>query len=210
MSPGHTFERVYDTLKRQIMIGQHRPGERLDPARLAFELNASTTPVRDALHRLLGERLVTTWPGEGFRAPVHSEPELRDLYGWNLDLVEAVLRSRRRTPVQIRNCDTPALAVSAAADPAGRAADLFRGISLLSSNLEHHLALQNASERLHFIRLMEANAFDALDDELTAIEAALPAGELDLLKKLLLAYHRRRLANVPMLIATMRLNPRAT
>ena len=55
MSPGLTTERVYKVLKIQIMHGQRMPGERLDPARLASELNSSATPVRDALHRVLAQ-----------------------------------------------------------------------------------------------------------------------------------------------------------
>ena len=64
MSPGQTTDRIYHLLKAQIMRGLKRPGERLDPVWLAADLSASATPVRDALHQLLGERMVEAWPSQ--------------------------------------------------------------------------------------------------------------------------------------------------
>src|SRR3546814_4258715 len=58
MSPGATMERVYIELKARAMRGEFAPGERLDPAVLARNLEVSATPVRDALHRLSGERII--------------------------------------------------------------------------------------------------------------------------------------------------------
>ena len=69
MSPGLTTERVYAVLKVQIMEGERAPGERLDPARLASELNPSARPVPDALNPLLGERRTRlALPGDGLLA----------------------------------------------------------------------------------------------------------------------------------------------
>ena len=48
------MERVYIELKARAMRGEFAPGERLDPAVLARNLEVSATPVRDALHRLSG------------------------------------------------------------------------------------------------------------------------------------------------------------
>ena len=79
MSPGATMERVYRVLKAQVMHGEFAPGERLDPSVLARDLGASPTPVRDALHRLSGERLVDSWHQEGLRQPIVGEGDLRDL-----------------------------------------------------------------------------------------------------------------------------------
>jgi len=58
MTPPGTFDRVYAAIRKRLRDGLYRPGERLEPALLSDELNASVTPVRDALHRLTGERLV--------------------------------------------------------------------------------------------------------------------------------------------------------
>ena len=44
--PG-TFERVYAAIKQQLRSGMCRPGDRLEPSLLSYDLNASVTPVRD-------------------------------------------------------------------------------------------------------------------------------------------------------------------
>jgi len=58
MIPGATFERVHAGLRARLHAGRFVLGEPLEPQHLADELNASITPVRDALQRLVGERLV--------------------------------------------------------------------------------------------------------------------------------------------------------
>lgn len=51
-------DQVYDILKGQILKGVLVPGEEISADQLARKLNTSKTPVREALHRLKGERLV--------------------------------------------------------------------------------------------------------------------------------------------------------
>src|SRR5438132_2867759 len=92
--PG-TFERVYAAIKQQLRCGCYRPGHRLEPAVLSEQLNASVTPVRDALHRLTGERLVEAPRHEGFRVPMLTETMLRHLYAWHRDLVTLAMLNRR-------------------------------------------------------------------------------------------------------------------
>ena len=66
MSPGATMELVYAELKAKVMRGDFAPGERHEPAQLARIIGVSPTPVRDALYRLSGERLLEAWRHEGF------------------------------------------------------------------------------------------------------------------------------------------------
>src|SRR5690242_2313518 len=101
MAPPGTFDRVYAALKQRLRKGVYRPGTRLEPAALSDELNASVTPVRDALHRLTGERLVEAPRHEGFRAPMMTETLLRQLYAWHLDLLLlAVMKHRALAPAE--------------------------------------------------------------------------------------------------------------
>ena len=95
MSRPGTFERVYAAIKRQLREGVFRPGDRLEPAVLSEQLNASVTPVRDALHRPTGERLVEAPRHEGFRVPMLTETMLRHLYAWHRDLLLLALARRR-------------------------------------------------------------------------------------------------------------------
>lgn len=191
------MERIYDTLKQRLLSGAHRPGERLDPARLAAELNASPTPVRDALNRLVGERLVETWPQEGFHAPIPTEAGLRDLYRWNLDLIGLVLRA----------ISEPRMALSemTAAEPAHTlvSARLFLRVASGSSNSEHQHAVAHANDRLHFARLAETHVLDGTEAELVEMEAAMQTDGPTALRKLFAIYHRRRLKFVPDIVAAM-------
>src|SRR3546814_14367383 len=62
-------------------------GFRLDTARLAGELGVSTSPVRDSLNHLAGERMVDFEMGAGFYVPRTDERRLRDLLDLNLRLL---------------------------------------------------------------------------------------------------------------------------
>ena len=92
MNSGAVAERVYGAVKRRIMSGVIRHGERIDMATLAQELDSSATPVRDALHLLVGERLIETRAGDGFQVPQLDAPALNDLYQWNMDVLLQLLR----------------------------------------------------------------------------------------------------------------------
>ena len=98
MSPGATMERVYRELKARAMQGEFAPGERLDPSVLARELGASATPVRDALHRLSGERIIDSWHQEGFRQPILAEADLHDLHAWAAALLTLALAPQLPDP----------------------------------------------------------------------------------------------------------------
>src|SRR3546814_16408467 len=82
MNAGSTMERVYLDLKARIVGGAYQPGTRLDPFHLAKRLAASQTPVREALNRLSGERIVDSWHQEGFRQPIFAVSVICDLYLW--------------------------------------------------------------------------------------------------------------------------------
>lgn len=195
MSPGATFERVYHALKDQVLSGAFPPGTQLEPAALSVDLVASITPVRDALHRLVGERLVHTPRGDGFRMPIYTEAALRDLYGWNLRLLQLALGPRRAAAREL-------LQISGHAGPKdliGATARLFEDITRLSGSGEHLAAVSAMNYRLEAVRRKEA-VLGATDTELDEIKAALASGDHSLLRHLVGAYHRRRISGVPLLL----------
>lgn len=74
-------EQVSQGLRELIIYGQYKPGERLNIDRLAREMGVSTTPVREALARLVSERLVTFQPNRGYRVtPLPDTGWLADLF----------------------------------------------------------------------------------------------------------------------------------
>lgn len=196
MSPGPTFDRVYLALKEQLTSGRFAPGDHLEPAALGEELNASITPVRDALHRLVGERIAEAPRNDGFRVPAPLEGELRGIYGWNCQLLELAIRAGRRQRA-------PEIDATAQAPPAD-AADLFRRISRLAGNAEHEAALDNLNDRLAALREAERRVLSDTGDELARLAEKLEAADLAGLRSGVLAYHRRRQRSVPEILAAAR------
>lgn len=198
MNSGITSERVYAALKQQLLSGAVRPGAKLDPARIASDLMSSVTPVRDALHRLIGEQLVESQTGEGFRLPHITEPQLADLYAWNGDILALVLR----TGIP----DVPTLPQRQAEEGSAIAyetAALFAHIASGSRNDQHRSAVEATGDRLQLARRFEIRLFDDLRVELDGVRDAAEAGDTVELRKLLARYHRRRQRATAMLVRSI-------
>jgi GntR family transcriptional regulator, rspAB operon transcriptional repressor len=71
--------RIYTELRRSIILGRRQPGERLDIAHIANWYHISVTPVRDALHMLNQEGLVTIKPRSGYYVTRITLKELNDM-----------------------------------------------------------------------------------------------------------------------------------
>lgn len=199
MSPAPTFDRVYRALKEGLMAGEFAPGEHLEPVALGDMLHASATPVRDALQRLVGERLVDAPLHEGFRAPAPTEAGLRDLFEWSGKLVDLALR---RAPVPSSGLarTTP---VHAATGPE-TAAELFLEIVKATQSEEHAMALAGVSDRLAAIRTVEPLLFEDLEEELAELRLVMASGNGGELRRTVAAYHRRRQRTAPDLLAALR------
>lgn len=195
MSPRATFERVYFALKQQLGSGRFPPGAHLEPAALSEELSASVTPVRDALHRLLGERLVIAPPGDGFRVPLLTEAGLRDMYHWSGQVLALALRTAQR--------DETAAGSAVEGDRLQRTEALFRSISAGSGSGELHAVMASLNDRLRWVRVAEGRALRGLDDELATLETAYRSGNLAELRKQLARYHRRRDRLTPEIVGTL-------
>lgn len=199
MSPGATMMRVYETLKARIIHGVFPPGVRLDPSRLAQALNASQTPVREALHRLAGERLVESWDQDGFRQPEPGEPALRDLYNWSRDVSLAVVRA-----ASAANMPGDKGMVEPASDYAGRLSLCLRRLARRSPNREHWAAVASIDDRLMLARPVEYLLLPDAMAEIDSIEAATDASAWSALRRDLERFHIRRLRAVPGVAAALR------
>ena len=180
MNSGATSERVYAELKRRLLAGEHRPGERLEAAQLGELLISSITPVRDALNTLVGEGLVETRTGDGYRVPPVDAPGLEDLYRWNAEVLTLAARAARPT----------ALARPDPGDPAERTARLFATLARTSPNIEHRRAVATLNDRLHTARHAEALLFEDIDAELDQLAEcrAVPP-----LARAIMRFHTRRI-----------------
>lgn len=199
MSPPGTFERVYAVIRDQLRKGVFRPGERLEPASFCEGLNASVTPIRDALHRLTGERLVETPRNEGFRVPLLTETMLRHLYAWHLDLLLLATAKRRLREVGVQG--TEDMDGSAEASQLDRQNAIFLELAASTGNPEHVIVLRALIERMEPYQRLESELLDAVDAETENIVSAIRSGDRRSLRKSLVAYHRRRARVVPEILA---------
>lgn len=199
MTPPGTFERVYAAIRQRLREGLYRPGERLEPALLSDELNASVTPVRDALHRLTGERLVEAPRHEGFRAPMMTETLLRHLYAWHRDLLLLAIMKHQSAAVE----DEIEANATDHAPVHERQNRIFLELVRSAGNPEHSAALEALTDRLQAVRRLERLFLDETEKETGDIVAALRAQDRKALRSSLIRYHRRRLRVVPQLLAQL-------
>lgn len=200
MSPPGTFERVYAAIKEQLRKGVFKPGERLEPAALGDQLNASVTPVRDALHRLTGERLVETPRHDGFRMPLLTETMLRHLYAWHLDLLLLAFMKRRAITIA-EQAGAPRPDDQSAVHE--RQNDIFLALARSTGNPEHLAALEALTQRLEPVQRLEEAFLDETEAETAAIVQAVQAHDRGALRRVLVRYHRRREKIVPELLERM-------
>ena len=199
MNAGSTMERVYLDLKAQIIAGTYPPGSRLDPFHLAKPLAASATPVREALHRLAGERIIDSWHQEGFRQPIFAEADLCDLYHWAAALIDLSLHAKNLPAVLAEG----ALGVSKD-DYAGRIARLFRAIALLGENREFRHAIANLVERCQLIRAAELRVDPHAAYVVELMEADFLHARWTELRRKNRHFHRRRVALAHRVVAELR------
>lgn len=100
-------EAVFMSLRKAILTGKLKPGERLTEVKLGKLLGTSRTPIREAIRKLELEGLVTIVPGSGARVSGMTEGDLREVMEVRsaLEQLSAGLASERITEeekVQLR------------------------------------------------------------------------------------------------------------
>lgn len=199
-----TAERIYGVLRRHIIDGVYLPGTALNLNRLAENFGSSVSPLRDAVHRLVGEHLLQLQPGGGFQLPLMTGDDLLQLYRWHEWLVRMALRKGRMTAaaVEISHVD---LGDRSAARIAAAVKLLFDAIGSNSSNADHIRALGNAAARLHAVRLIEPQVMRRTDEEAESLRTLAANGAILALRTAISEYHRRRIrrsARLAALLAT--------
>ena len=98
---------AYHRLKMQFMLGEMQPGRRLTYREVADELGISVTPAREALFKLVAERIFDFGPTGIIVVPALSENACRQLWDIRL-LLEAhcaELAAQHATPSLIRELE---------------------------------------------------------------------------------------------------------
>ncbi len=74
-------EEVYESLKRSILYGKLKGGQRLIEEQLADQVGISRTPVREAFHKLERDELVTRLPKGGFAVREFTKEDVEEIFG---------------------------------------------------------------------------------------------------------------------------------
>ncbi len=127
-------DNIYDALRGAILTCDLLPGQELREQDLAARYEVSRSPVREALLRLEGERLVTVLPRQGYVVNPVSLADAQDLFGLRLVLEPA--------------CAAAAAAVASDADL--RALDRFRALdgnddAFVAQNHDFHTSVARLS-----------------------------------------------------------------
>jgi DNA-binding FadR family transcriptional regulator len=195
-----TGERVYAAVKRELLSGALAPGERVDAAWMAERHAASITPVRAALHRLVGEGLVVTEAGEGFHTPRVSEASLRDLYTWNSRCLQLAsqLAAAPSNPVMPHVTTDPG-----DFDVITETETLFAAVAARSGNEQCQATIAAMNDKLHVARTQETGLFADVREEWSNLAATLSEGQSGPINTALAAYHRRRIRAASELVRLM-------
>jgi DNA-binding GntR family transcriptional regulator len=94
---------ITDNIRRRIIEGELKPGDRLQEEQIAEQQDVSTTPVREALYQLEAEGLVSRIPHRGVVITVLSIEDLNELVTLQVALQSMVVRMNfsKLTPEEI-------------------------------------------------------------------------------------------------------------
>lgn len=197
-----TAERTYQKLKQDIVTGLHRPGSVLNLNRLADAFGTSVTPLRDAIHRLVGERLIEVHQGGGFELPVPSAESLRNLYTWHDQLIRHALQ-KPLPPLALELIAKGILFDGAPEQHAHATSDFFAAAAASSNNPEVENAVASAADRLFQARTKEPELIKGTSEELQTVAAVAASGPAAAIRAAVRDYHRRRLRRVDKIAAAL-------
>ena len=180
---------LYEQVKDMLLEGRFGRDVRIDLQQLAERYRVSTTPVREVLYQLLGERLVAQHPAGGFKSLVPDARSLHDLYAWNGLHVGAAVHLLP-DPV-LRQVLRP-IAAAMRDDPTSLTERLFEAVAHATGNQELAIEVRRANERLRRPRLAEERLFADRTRELASIVKVNGFDVRNNVRRRIAAYHRRR------------------
>jgi DNA-binding GntR family transcriptional regulator len=192
------FALALDALRRRLRQGVDAPGDALPINLIAAELRLSSTPVREALSRLAGERLVDK-RGPAYTRPRMDGPALAALYGLRLIHLLAALAPeveprRVRQSAPRRAPLTFARDLASGASPTAFVEALFLGLVRDADDPILVQAYQPIADRLAPFQGLEARGLGDVAQEALGLISAFEADDTKALRSGLRRYHRQRMA----------------
>ena len=101
--PSPLHQRIYETLRAEVISGQRKPGELLSEAEFARRWGVSRSPIREALRQLEQHDLVRWAPRRGATVARLTVAGLRDIYEVReaLESLSAGLAAERGSPADL-------------------------------------------------------------------------------------------------------------
>jgi len=192
---------LYGQVRQALQSGQYLPGQRIDPATLAAEFNTSATPVRLALHRLVGEGLIADHARNGLHVPLPTEIALRDLYDWMERLLLMACDMSGAAPATEVVEQRTLLPMGD--DVVAKTWRLFDAIAHATEHRFLHHAVKQANDRLAPVRHATQELVGNANEELSELHRHWQARDIPALKSSLRTYHERRKQLVPRIVAAL-------
>jgi DNA-binding GntR family transcriptional regulator len=147
--PGTTTQHALDELRRAIVAGRYRPGQRVGQEEIADSLGVSLAPVREALRALEQEGQVVYRPRRGyFLTELHVE-DLQEIYALRALLEERAVRHALPT------LDDDALErIELAARDCAATAERGDVAAELEANRRFHFGMLESPDHTHTMRLI--------------------------------------------------------
>lgn len=194
---GSLAEQVYVDVKGEVCSGDILPGARVHIAEICARYCVSKSPVRDALHRLVGEGLLELRAHDGFYRPRLSQQSTGELFDWSetvlllsLDMAEA-----KGSPVTANS--------SIEIDPNDNVVSIeriFEAIAKLSGHSEHLRDIRSLNDRLRALRRVKPKTLIDREHELTELLDAWSSKDLGRLRTQIISYHAQRVAVLPSMV----------
>lgn len=196
---GSKSARLYEEIRLSLQSGRYAPGVRLDATALAKQFRSSTTPVRHALYRLVGDGLVDDRARDGFFVPLISELLLRDLYDW----MQRFLTVACDGVVLSRIKSGPLPNIKRGEDIAAKTRELFDDIAAAAGSPLLRRSVQNINQRLESVRRIEVQLLDDALMELIHLQRLWRGQDMAALAASMSDYHERRRQLVPLIIGIL-------
>lgn len=187
---------IYESMKTEIKSGAFPSGHPISAAMVSRRFSSSIIPVREALYRLVGERLIEAKDHDGFYALRISEVGLRDLYKWQHHLVVESLNHAFKPAiiaveaVHTNHSDQSLVTIEV----------LFRTLADKSGNQELSVAIHNTLDRTVPVAMIKEQVTDDWALEYENLIRHWKLGDVHLFKEALLSYNSRRIELVPELV----------
>ncbi len=182
------YQRALNELRERLRTGALAPGARITAKDFAEELGLSPTPVREAMARLSGERLLEERRGDGFFARTLTAADIEDLYRLSQAILLQALEEARRVRTDV--ADT--LYAQVATDPVRAVERLFLAWVADAHSpvfLENYRLLIS---QLGPVRRLEHHVLGDLADEARNLVALAGSDEPDARRAAIESFHARR------------------